>query len=99
MLGQRVPYNDVHWFWSDQYDVNLQYAGYHTSAEQMIVRGSMTSDSFLACYMNGGRIDAALALNRGKDLRRVMPLIKARRAVTPEDLQDETVDLRSLAAA
>jgi 3-phenylpropionate/trans-cinnamate dioxygenase ferredoxin reductase component len=99
MLGQRVPYNEIHWFWSDQYDVNLQYAGYHTSAEQTIVRGSLASDSFLICYLNGGHIDAALAFNRGKDLRRVMALIKSRRAVTPEDLQDETVDLRSLPAA
>lgn len=98
MLGRRVPYTEVHWFWSDQYDVNLQYAGYHTSAEQMIVRGSLASDSFLACYLNGGRIDAALAFNRGRELRRVMPLIKSRRAIIPEELKNETVDLRSLAA-
>jgi 3-phenylpropionate/trans-cinnamate dioxygenase ferredoxin reductase subunit len=99
MLGQRVPYNEVHWFWSDQYDVNLQYAGYHTSAEQMIVRGSLDSDSFLVCYVNGGRVDAALAFNRAKDLRRMMPLIKSRRLIKLEDLRDETVDLRSVAAA
>jgi len=99
ILGQRARYDEIHWFWSDQYDVNLQYAGHHTSAEQTIVRGSLASDSFLVCYLNGGHIDAVLAFNRGKDLRRVIPLIKSRRAVTPEDLQDETVDLRSLAAA
>jgi 3-phenylpropionate/trans-cinnamate dioxygenase ferredoxin reductase subunit len=92
-------YDDVHWFWSDQYDVNLQYAGYHTAAEQVVVRGSLGADAFLVCYMNDGRIDAALAFNRGKDLRRVMPLIKARRTVRPGDLRDETVDLRSLMAA
>jgi 3-phenylpropionate/trans-cinnamate dioxygenase ferredoxin reductase subunit len=99
MLGQRVPYNEVPWFWSDQYDVNLQYAGHHTSAEQIIVRGSLASDSFLACYVNERRIDAALAFNCGKDLRRVMPLIRSRRAIKIESLRDETVDLRSLAAA
>jgi hypothetical protein len=65
----------------------------------MIVRGSLASNGFLVCYLNRGRIDAALAFNRGKDLRRVMPLIKSRRVVTPADLQDENVDLRSLAAA
>jgi 3-phenylpropionate/trans-cinnamate dioxygenase ferredoxin reductase subunit len=99
MLGQRVAYDEVHWFWSDQYDVNLQYAGYHTSAEQTIVRGSVAADSFLVCYVNEGRIDAALAFNRGKDLRRVMPLIKSRRVIKLENLHDEAVDLRSLAAA
>jgi 3-phenylpropionate/trans-cinnamate dioxygenase ferredoxin reductase subunit len=99
MLGRRVPYDEVHWFWSDQYDVNLQYAGYHTTAEQMVVRGSLDSDSFLACYINEGRIDAAVAFNRAKDLRRVMLLIKTRRVVKLEDLRDDSVDLRSLTAA
>lgn len=99
MLGERVSYNEVPWFWSDQYDVNLQYAGHHTSAEQMIVRGSVASDSFLVCYVNDGRVDAALAFNCGKDLRRVMPLIRSRRAIQIERLRDKTVDLRSLAAA
>jgi 3-phenylpropionate/trans-cinnamate dioxygenase ferredoxin reductase subunit len=99
MLGQNTRYDEVHWFWSDQYDVNLQYAGYHTSAEQTIVRGSLDSDSFLVCYVNGGRIDAALAFSRAKDLRRVMPLIKSRRIVELDRLGDETIDIRSLAAA
>jgi 3-phenylpropionate/trans-cinnamate dioxygenase ferredoxin reductase component len=30
MLGKRGAYDEVHWFWSDQYDANLQYAGFHT---------------------------------------------------------------------
>lgn len=52
--------------------------------------------SFLACYITQGRVDAAVALNRGKDIRRIMPVIKARRAVNVTDLQDERIDLRSL---
>ena len=99
IVGQRARYDEVHWFWSDQYHVNLQYAGYHRSAEQTIVRGALDSDSFLVCYVNDGRIDAALACNRAKELRRVMPLIKSRQAVPLERLRDETVDVRSLAAA
>jgi 3-phenylpropionate/trans-cinnamate dioxygenase ferredoxin reductase subunit len=98
MLGKRVPYDEVHWFWSDQYDANLQYAGFHTTWEQLIVRGRLDSGSYLACYVNQGRIDAAVALNRAKDLRRVMPLIKSRRAVNLDHLQDEGVDLRTLHA-
>jgi 3-phenylpropionate/trans-cinnamate dioxygenase ferredoxin reductase component len=98
MLGRQVPYDEVHWFWSDQYDANLQYAGFHSAWEQLVVRGRLGSDSFLACYVNDGRIDAAVAFNRAKDLRRVMALIKARRPVDLEQLRDEGVDLRSLLA-
>ena len=98
MLGRHVAYDEVHWFWSDQYDANLQYAGFHSAWEQLVVRGRLGSDGFLACYVNEGRIDAAVALNRAKDLRRVMPLIKARRPVDLDQLRDESVDLRSLLA-
>jgi 3-phenylpropionate/trans-cinnamate dioxygenase ferredoxin reductase subunit len=96
MLGERVAYDDVHWFWSDQYDAHLQYAGFHTTWEHLVVRGPIESESYLACYVNDGRIDAAVAVNRAKDLRRVMPLIKSRRGVDLEQLRDESVDLRSL---
>ena len=60
------------------------------------MRGRLDAGSFLACYVNDGRIDAAVGLNRAKDVRRVMPLIKARRPVNLEQLRDESVDLRSL---
>jgi 3-phenylpropionate/trans-cinnamate dioxygenase ferredoxin reductase subunit len=96
MLGRRIAYDEIHWFWSEQYDANLQYAGFHTQWEQLVVRGRLGSASYLACYVNAGRIDAAVGLNRAKELRRIMPLIKARRPVNLERLRDESVDLRSL---
>src|SRR5688500_3915493 len=96
MLGKGVPYDEIHWFWSDQYDANLQYAGFHTKWEQLVTRGRLESDSYLASYVNDGRIDAAVGLNRAKDVRRLIPLIKARRAVDPDRLRDEDVDLRTL---
>jgi 3-phenylpropionate/trans-cinnamate dioxygenase ferredoxin reductase subunit len=99
MLGRNAAYDEVHWFWSDQYDANLQYAGFHSTWQELVVRGRLGLDSFLACYINDGRIDAAVALNRAKDLRRVIPLIKARRPVDLEQLRDESVDLRSLLAS
>jgi 3-phenylpropionate/trans-cinnamate dioxygenase ferredoxin reductase component len=96
MLGKSVAYDEIHWFWSDQYDANLQYAGFHMKWEQLIVRGRLDSSSYLACYVNGGRIDAAVGFNRAKDVRRIIPLIKSRRTVNLEQLRDEGFDLRSL---
>ncbi len=40
MLGKGVPYAEVHWFWSDQYDANIQYAGHHRAWDELVVRGS-----------------------------------------------------------
>jgi 3-phenylpropionate/trans-cinnamate dioxygenase ferredoxin reductase subunit len=96
MADKAVVYDEVHWFWSDQYDANLQYAGFHTTWEQLVVRGRLDSGSFLACYINQGRIDAAVAFNRAKDIRRITPLIKARRQVNLEHLGDDSIELRAL---
>jgi 3-phenylpropionate/trans-cinnamate dioxygenase ferredoxin reductase component len=99
MLGRAVPYDGIHWFWSDQYEANLQYAGFHTKWDQLVVRGRLDSGSFLAFYINDRRIDAVVGLNRPKDVRRAIPLIKARRMLNLGQLQDESIDLRSLNAA
>ena len=96
MLGTGQPYDPVHWFWSDQYDVNLQYAGFHRVSEQFVIRGSLEARDFIAFYLHQDRVDAVVALNRGKDVRRVMPLIKARIAVDPHQLGDEEVDLQEV---
>jgi 3-phenylpropionate/trans-cinnamate dioxygenase ferredoxin reductase subunit len=96
MLGERIPYDDIPWFWSDQYDANMQYAGFHTAYDDLIVRGQLDGGSYAAFYLNGGVIDAVVGLNNAKDVRRALPLIKARRPFDPGQLRDESVDLRSL---
>ena len=96
MLGKDEPYNDIPWFWSDQYDFNLQYTGFHTEWDELIVRGSMEERNFVAFYRKDERVLAAVAVNRGKDLRRSMRLIKAQRPVDATKLQDPDVDLRAL---
>ena len=97
MLGERIPYDDIPWFWSDQYDANIQYAGHHTAYDELIVRGQLDGGSFAAFYMNAGVIDAVIGLNNARDVRRAIPLIKARRSVDPDQLRDGSIDLRTLA--
>ena len=96
MLGKREPYEDVHWFWSDQYDYNVQYAGFHSGWDELVVRGNLDQRNCVVFYMQEQRIAAAVAFNRGKDVQRVMPLIKARVQVDSAKLRDENIDLRSL---
>ena len=98
MLGKHEPYEEIPWFWSDQYDTNLQYAGFHTTWDELVLRGSLEERSFVAFYCTERRVLAAVALNRGRDLRRSIPLIKARRPVEPAALRDPDLDLRVLAS-
>lgn len=96
MLGSEEPYADLHWFWSDQYDANIQYAGHHREWDSLVIRGSIPDRSFLAFYMKDGLVEAIAALNRGKELRRGMGIVKARKPVDETTLADEAVDLKTL---
>ncbi len=98
MLGKQQTYAEVHWFWSDQYEYNIQYAGFHGEWDQFVVRGSLEQRDFVAFYLREGRIGAAVAINRPKDLRLAMPLIQAKTQVEAKNLADESVKLRSLLA-
>ena len=97
MLGKGAPYDNVHWFWSDQYEDNLQYTGHHTGRDELVVRGSLVERKFVAFYIEAGVVRAAVALNQGRDVRRAQALIRARVPVDPEKLRDPDVDLRTLA--
>ena len=78
MLGTATVYDDIPWFWSDQFDWNMQYAGYQTKWDELIISGRPDSDSFLACYLNKGRLDAVLGVNCAREVRRATALIKGR---------------------
>jgi 3-phenylpropionate/trans-cinnamate dioxygenase ferredoxin reductase subunit len=97
MLGDGDPYEEIPWFWSDQYEHSLQYAGFHTEWDELVVRGSMEERSFVAFYRKDGRVLAAVAIGRGRDLRRSIPLIKAQEPVEGAMLRDPEIDLRTLA--
>jgi 3-phenylpropionate/trans-cinnamate dioxygenase ferredoxin reductase subunit len=94
MLGEGEPFTDPHWFWSDQYDVNLQYAGFAYEWDEIVVRGSMEGRDGVAFYLKDGVLLGALGLNRGKEIRRSMKLIGSR--PDRERLRDEGTDLRTL---
>ena len=96
MLGSEEPYTDLHWFWSDQYDANIQYAGHHREWDSLVIRGSIPERSFVAFYIKDGLTEGIAALNRGKELRRAMGIIKARKPVEESALSDESVDLKTL---
>lgn len=95
MLGEKAPFTDPHWFWSDQYDVNLQYAGFAYEWDEIVIRGSMEELDGVAFYVMEGVLLGALGLNRGRDVRRAMKLIGSR--PDPAGLRDEDTDLRTLA--
>lgn len=99
MMGDGEPYQEIPWFWSDQYEHNLQYVGFHREWDELVVRGSLEDRSFVAFYRKDERVLAAVAIDRGRDLRRTVPLIKARERIEAARLRDIDTDLRTLVDA
>jgi 3-phenylpropionate/trans-cinnamate dioxygenase ferredoxin reductase subunit len=98
LLGARAAFEDVHWFWSDQYDVNLQMAGIPTGYDEFVVRGSLEDRAFAAFYLRDGVMVASVSINRPRDVRRSMRMIAARVRPERSQLEDPEFDLRTLVA-
>jgi 3-phenylpropionate/trans-cinnamate dioxygenase ferredoxin reductase subunit len=97
MLDKGEPFAEVPWFWSDQYDLNLQMAGHPLRWDELVFRGDVDSRKFSVFYLDHGRLVAAVGFNRAKDVRGARALIEARMSPPPAVLADESTDLRALA--
>ncbi|HEX3300329.1 MAG TPA: FAD-dependent oxidoreductase [Actinomycetota bacterium] len=96
ILGSPAAFDDPHWFWSDQYDHHLQMGGVAVT-DDMVVRGSLEDRSFCAFFLDReGVLRSSVALNRPKECRRSLPLIRAGVRPDPAALADADVDLRTL---
>jgi 3-phenylpropionate/trans-cinnamate dioxygenase ferredoxin reductase subunit len=96
MLGRGVPFREVPWFWSDQYDLNIQMSGHPHPDDTLVYRGDADSTSFSAFFLRNGVLRAALGVNRPGDVRATMKYIETGPNLDPHVLADETTDLRNL---
>jgi 3-phenylpropionate/trans-cinnamate dioxygenase ferredoxin reductase subunit len=96
-LGSAEPFDDPHWFWSDQFDAKVEMAGFAPTWDRMVVRGSLEERSFCAFLLDaGGVVRSTVSLDRKRDVRRSFGLIRAQASPDPSALADPDVDLRTL---
>ncbi|GAA4848950.1 FAD-dependent oxidoreductase [Pseudonocardia benzenivorans] len=96
MLGARDVYDDPHWFWSDQFEHNLQMVGSPEGHDRSVVRGSPGEGAFSVFHLRGDRLVSVLAFDRGRDVVTGRKLVAAGATVAAEQLEDDAVDLRRL---
>jgi 3-phenylpropionate/trans-cinnamate dioxygenase ferredoxin reductase subunit len=97
LLGAGEPFDDPHWFWSDQYDVQVQMAGIRPDDPVVVTRGSLEDRSFCRFFLDGGGVlRAAISVDWARDVRRALPLIRAQARPDPTALADPGADLRHL---
>ena len=95
ILGRPAAYDEVPWFWSDQYEVKLQMVGLSTGHDRQVVRGDPAAGRFSVFYFCDGRLLAIDSLNRAADHMAGRRLLAAGARLSPEQAADEAYDLKA----
>jgi 3-phenylpropionate/trans-cinnamate dioxygenase ferredoxin reductase subunit len=96
MLGQTVRYDRIPYFFSDQYEVGMEYSGYATDWDQVVIRGDAGEARFVAFWLREGRVVAGMNVNVWDVNEQVQTLIRSRRPVDAAALRDLDTPLEAL---
>ena len=101
MLGRPTSYDRVPYFFSDQYDMGMEYSGYVPRGEydEVLFRGDVASNEFIAFWMGGGRVLAGMNVNVWDVTDSIQALVRSGARVDPAKLTDPDIPLEELRAA
>ena len=94
-----TPYTKLPYFWSDQYDVNLEYRGNASGDDLAVWRGDRDALKFSVFYLREGVVQAVLSMNDTKTNEVGGKLIESRARIERSALEDTSSDLAELVPA
>ena len=97
MLGQPAGEPQIPYFFSDQYDVGMEYRGYASGDDEVVFRGDTKGREFIAFWLQGDRVAAAMNVNLWDYGDEIEALIRSRQPVDRERLRDPDVPIDRLA--
>ena len=100
MLGQDVAYDRVPYFYTDQYDLGMEYAGYVEPGgyDQVVFRGDVKRLEFIAFWLAGGRVAAGMNVNIWDVIDTIQAIVRGGRTVDADMLADPGVPLERFVA-
>jgi 3-phenylpropionate/trans-cinnamate dioxygenase ferredoxin reductase subunit len=99
MLGRETPYDLLPYFFSDQYDVGMEYAGFASRWDRVVFRGDPASREFIAFWIAEDRVVAGMNVNVWDVTDSIQRLIRSRAVVDDRRLADPGAPLEELAPA
>jgi 3-phenylpropionate/trans-cinnamate dioxygenase ferredoxin reductase subunit len=98
MLGQQVSYDRVPYFYTDQYDLGMEYSGHvgPDGHDEIVYRGDRAGRAFIAFWLSGGRVVAGMNVNTWDVTPDIQHLIRSGEPVHPHRLADPDVPLADL---
>jgi 3-phenylpropionate/trans-cinnamate dioxygenase ferredoxin reductase subunit len=98
MLGRAASYDRLPYFFSDQYEVGMEYSGYAPAWDEIVFRGDPAGGEFVAFWLRDGRVVAGMNVNVWDVNEQVQALIRSRQTVDAAALADADTPLDSLLA-
>ena len=98
MLGQDAVYDRLPYFYTDQYDLGMEYTGHAEpgSYDRVVTRGDVEGREFLAFWLSDGRVLAGMSVNIWDVTADIAALVRSGRLVRPEALANHDVPLTEL---
>jgi len=97
MVSKPIAYAELPWFWSDQFDLNLQVVGAPVNWERLVIRGDPASGCGIVFYMEGSCVVGATTFNLGREMRACRYLLESGKGFSDEELANQETRLRDLA--
>jgi len=99
LAGESVEYDEIPYFYTDQYDLGMEYSGYGELAAdaELVVRGDLATRELIAFWLADGRVVAGMNVNVWDVNEHVQRLIRSERVVSRDELADPAVPLDALA--
>jgi 3-phenylpropionate/trans-cinnamate dioxygenase ferredoxin reductase subunit len=99
MLGRPASWDRLPYFFSDQYDVGMEYAGYASGEDEVVVRGDREARELIAFWLRDDRVLAGMNVGVWDVTEDIQALIRAGQPVDRARLADPDVPLAELAGA
>jgi 3-phenylpropionate/trans-cinnamate dioxygenase ferredoxin reductase subunit len=99
MLGHEVRYDRLPYFFSDQYDLGMEYSGLAVAWDEVVFRGNPAEREFVAFWLRENRVLAGMNANVWDVTAQIQSLIRSGAQIDPAQLADPDVPLASLAQA
>jgi 3-phenylpropionate/trans-cinnamate dioxygenase ferredoxin reductase subunit len=99
MLGRGVVYDRVPYFFSDQFELGMEYSGYAPKWDEIVFRGDPHRREFIAFYLREGRVVAGMNANVWDVVGSIQNLVRSERVVDPAILADSDASLEAVEEA
>jgi len=96
LLGADTPFDRIPYFYSDQYELGMEYTGHASGTDRLVVRGSLADRAFVAFWLVNGRVVAGMNANIWDVAKPIERLIRSRATVDVDALADPSIAIDEL---